>query len=109
MSSFKARLHTMHGLSIIELMVAMTIGLIILAGVSTVFVNTKSGYVSQESTARLQETARFAAHFLMKDLRLSGFYGCIDDPTLVANGLTGSPVGFNPSAPLEGNRAGTAN
>jgi type IV pilus assembly protein PilW len=98
----------MRGLSMVELMVAMTIGLAILASVSAVFVNSKSNYVSQESNSRLQETARFATYFLMRDLRLAGYYGCLDDISSVNSRLAGSPTRFNPVNPIEGNRAGTA-
>lgn len=103
------RPNSMRGVSLVELMVAMTIGLVILASVSAVFVNSKSNYVSQESASRLQETARFATYFLMKDLRLAGYYGCHDDITSVNNRLAGAPVRFNPANPIEGNRAGTTN
>lgn len=67
------------GMTLVELMVAITIGLIILAAVSTVFVNSKANYTTQESSARLQESARFAMHFLARDLRMAGYYGCADD------------------------------
>jgi type IV pilus assembly protein PilW len=83
------------GLSLVELMVAITIGLIILAAVSSLFVNTKQTYTSQDSLARLQENARFAMHFLIKDIRLAGYFGCLDgvDP--------GPPVTVNPDTTVQ--------
>ncbi|MDH3513268.1 MAG: PilW family protein [Gammaproteobacteria bacterium] len=92
------------GFSLVELMVALTIGLIILAAVSTLFVNSKQSYTTQDSLARLQESARFAMHFLIKDLRLAGYYGCVSDiaPESVFSTLNGSDFAYNVQIPLEG-------
>lgn len=76
------------GFSIVELMVAITLGLIVLAGLSTVFMNSKINYVSQESAARLQENARVALQFILKDLRLAGYYGCVDDLASIRNTIS---------------------
>jgi len=67
------------GFTIVELMVAMTIGLIILAAVSTVFVSSKANYITQESMARIQESARVAMHLMSPDIRMAGYFGCMDD------------------------------
>lgn len=92
------------GFSLVELMVALTIGLIILAAVSTLFVNSKQSYSTQDSLARLQESARFAMHFLIKDLRMAGYYGCVSDiaPDSVYSTLNGSDFAYNTQVPLEG-------
>lgn len=79
MKRFAFRYPRTQGFSLVELMVAMTIGLIILAAVSSLFVNSKKTYTTQDNMARLQENGRFAMQFLMKDLRLAGYYGCISD------------------------------
>lgn len=92
------------GFSLVELMVALTIGLIILGAVSTLFVNSKQTYTTQDSLSRLQENARFAMHFLIKDLRLAGYYGCVSDiaPDSVYSTLDGSDFAYNIQIPLEG-------
>ncbi len=92
------------GFSLVELMVALTIGLIILGAVSTLFVNSKQTYTTQDSLSRLQENARFAMHFLIKDLRLAGYYGCVSDiaPDSVYSTLNGSDFAYNIQIPLEG-------
>lgn len=77
------------GLSLVELMVAITVGLMVLAAVSTIFVNSRASYVTQESMARLQESARFAMHFLSKDLRMAGYYGCVHDLQNINSTLSG--------------------
>lgn len=64
------------GFSLVELMVAVAIGLLVLAAVSTVMVNSKKNYTVQDSLARLQENARFAVDSITRDIRMSGYYGC---------------------------------
>ena len=93
------------GFSLVELMVALTIGLIILGAVSSLFVSSKQTYTTQDSLARLQENARFAMQFLIKDLRLAGYFGCISDiaPDSVYSSLNSSTAfAYNAQVPLEG-------
>jgi type IV pilus assembly protein PilW len=102
----------MRGLSLVELMVALTIGLIILAAVSSLFVSSKQTYTAQDSLARLQENARFAMQFLIKDIRLAGYFGCLDniDATNTNISLNGGTTFYNNVFfPIEGieNATGT--
>jgi type IV pilus assembly protein PilW len=71
------------GLSLIELMVSMTLGLIVLSGVLVVFVNSSSARNEVERTTRQIENGRYASELLTEDLRLAGFFGRFD-PTSVA-------------------------
>jgi type IV pilus assembly protein PilW len=67
------------GFSLVELMVAMTIGLIIMGTAITLFVNSKKQYQATDSAARLQENARLVMFYLSQDLRREGFFGCVSD------------------------------
>lgn len=69
------------GYTLIELMVAITIGLIILAAVSQLFVTNRSAYRLEEALARIQESGRFALDFLSADLRMAGYAGCSNSLT----------------------------
>jgi type IV pilus assembly protein PilW len=64
------------GLSLIELMVAIAIGLFLLAGAVTIFSTSKRTYVEQEDSARIQENLRFALEAISRDLRMAGYFGC---------------------------------
>lgn len=64
------------GLSIVELMVALTIGLILLAALTRLFVSSRSTYTLEEGLARVQESGRFAMEFLAQDIRMAGYAGC---------------------------------
>ncbi|OGT19336.1 MAG: hypothetical protein A2V90_04310 [Gammaproteobacteria bacterium RBG_16_57_12] len=93
------------GFSLVELMVALTIGLIILSAVSMLFVSSKKTYTTQDSLARLQENARFAMQFIVKDLRLAGYYGCIDEigeDTVNSTLNDETDFFYNAQIPLEG-------
>ena len=74
------------GLSLVELMVSMTLGLIVLSGVLIVFVNTSTARNEVERTTRQIENGRYASELLTEDLRLAGFYGRFDPSTLTAPG-----------------------
>jgi len=69
------------GFSLVELMIAMAISLLLLAGVIRIYVDSKRNYTVQESLSRLQESGRYAVTLLTQDLRLSGYYGTGSDPS----------------------------
>ena len=69
----------MHGVSLIELMIAMVIGLILLLGLIQVFSASRVAYQVSEGLARVQENGRFAMDFLQRDLRMAGHFGCVND------------------------------
>jgi type IV pilus assembly protein PilW len=64
------------GITVVEILVAVALSLIILAGVMHIFINNKQTYRVQEAFARLQENGRFAIHMITKDLRMAGYMGC---------------------------------
>lgn len=65
------------GFGLVELMVALTVGLFLLAGVLTVFVDSKQTYRESDAVGRLQENARYAFDVLSRDLRSAGYQGCM--------------------------------
>jgi type IV pilus assembly protein PilW len=65
-----------HGVSLIELMVAMAISLVVLLAVGTVYFSTKRTYNVQNEYSRMQENALFAFQTLTQDINTAGFVGC---------------------------------
>lgn len=63
------------GLSLIELMVSLTLGLLVLSGVLTAFFNTSAARNEVERTSRQIENGRYAVELISTDLRLAGFFG----------------------------------
>ncbi len=76
------------GLSLIELMVAMSIGLFLLAGAISVLAKGRDLYRTNDAAARLQETARYAMSTIEADLRMANYWGLNSRADLVENGPT---------------------
>ncbi|MDO8703483.1 MAG: PilW family protein [Sulfuricaulis sp.] len=83
-----------HGFTLVELMVAMTIGLIILAAVATIFGTSRSTYVLEEGLARVQEAGRFGAEFITTDVRMAGYIGCANANTTTVQNHLNSPTSY---------------
>lgn len=64
------------GLSLIEILVAMTISALLLLGLSQIFIGSKVAYSVQAGMSRSQENARFIFSFLEDNLRMAGYFGC---------------------------------
>lgn len=64
------------GLTLVEILVAMTVGIILMGGVIQIFMSNKQTYRTMESMSRLQENGRFAMTFLSKDIRKTDYQGC---------------------------------
>lgn len=77
------------GFTIVELMVAATLGLLVLAGAITMFISNKRVYSEQDEMGRLQENARFALDMLVRDIRMAGYAGCADEIDAVTNHVNG--------------------
>ncbi len=91
MSSPPARNHQ-QGFTLIEILIAMTIGLILLAGVIQIFTSSKAVYRINEAQSRLQENGRFGLQVIAKDIRTAGFWGCLGDSTQVVNNLNAGGI-----------------
>lgn len=63
------------GFTLIEMMIAMALGLMITAGVISVFLSVKTSYTQNERIARIQENGRVALYLLAQDLRHANFWG----------------------------------
>lgn len=72
-----ARRRSAAGFTLVELMIAITIGLILTAAVITLFLGQRATYGFQESLSRVQENGRFAIQLMSTDLRHAGFFGCV--------------------------------
>ncbi|MGB0213493.1 PilW family protein [Algiphilus sp.] len=64
------------GMTLVELMIAMVLGLVLVGGAIQVLLSTQESYRLQENMARLQENARFAMEMVARDLRMAGYSHC---------------------------------
>lgn len=67
------------GLSLVELLIVVLIGSLLMLGVFTVLTGAKQSFNVQDELNRTQESARFAAEFIARDLRMAGYRGCRSD------------------------------
>lgn len=111
-SSAKVR---MTGFSLVELMVAMGLSLLLLAGVVAIFSSSRVAYESTDQLSRVQETGRFALDQLSRHIRSAGFTGCSRQPNSIASALNADTnasleYGFVDSPPVLGyDTAGSGN
>ena len=103
------------GMTLVELMVGMAVGLFVATVAIATFVSTRTLNVVNASTTRMSENARLAMDLLHTDLRSSGFAGCWplaqrrDEPPLsVLNGTVDDGFITNESSGLLGFKGGTA-
>ena len=85
------------GFGLIEIMVALVLGLVISMGVIQIFVASRGTYTSQNTSARMQEDARFVLSKMMQEIRMTGMFGClsVDNLTPASGALTVKPAAFN--------------
>ncbi|MFT5135960.1 MAG: type IV pilus assembly protein PilW [Arenicella sp.] len=79
------------GYTLVELLVAITLGLLLTAAVVQSYMATRQTSRVTEGVSRVQENARFAIHFLAKGIRDAGYSGCIGR---IRNKLRGEPTEF---------------
>jgi type IV pilus assembly protein PilW len=75
-------LRRQHGVTLVELMVALALGLLITVAMLKVYVDASRMYRFNEGLARVQENGRFALEFIRRDARVAGFWGCYSDAPL---------------------------
>ena len=84
------------GMTLIEIMIALLIGVFLTGGIILVFISSKQTYRMQENLSRLQENGRFAMEFLGRDIRMAGFWDCMAPSSTVSDvtgteGASGAP------------------
>lgn len=93
------------GIGLVELMVAMTLGLIVVAAVGYIYVASLQSYRTQDALSRLQENGRFAFEILSRDVRMAGSDAC--GAGTKANVVIGSDWYLNLNGGLFGYESGS--
>lgn len=73
-------LNGQRGLSLVELMVAIALGLLVLAALSALFVSTSANRREIDRAAGVLENGRYALSVLRSDFALAGYYGTLSAP-----------------------------
>jgi len=93
------------GFSILELMVAIAIGLMVLAGLVTIFVNNSRARNEIEKANRQTESGRYAMELITHDLHNAGYYAEFDPlvlplPSTLPNPCDVTLAGLKAALPL---------
>ncbi|MDN3639510.1 PilW family protein [Simiduia curdlanivorans] len=82
------------GLTLVEILIAMALGITLIAGVVQIFVSNKRVFSSQQALSGIQETGRFAVELMSSDIRMAGYFGCMSRVSQLTNTLNNAN-GFN--------------
>ena len=98
------------GVTLVELLISLALGLAVLVGLSAVYVAAKQSFRFQETGGRMQEDAMFAMETISRELRMAGFAGCRGVEKINIAGVdtyfpnlgltTGAPGGISGPNPL---------
>lgn len=80
------------GLTLVELLIAMALGLLVLLAVVSLYVGSRQTFRIQEDSARLQETGRYAIETLGRSIRQAGFWNMPINPVSTATGFGGVAI-----------------
>ncbi len=92
------------GLTLIELLVALALGVFIAAGAAQVFVGSRASFEIIRAQSSMQESARFGMSFISEATRQAGYVnaGNVDNGNDFAANLVNVFQGINPRWPAEG-------
>jgi len=79
------RKHLAIGFTLVELLVALALGLIVLLGLTVVFARNSGNHVELERTVRQVEGARFSLDLINEDLLHAGYFGDFNPNRLLPN------------------------
>jgi type IV pilus assembly protein PilW len=83
-------MHSPRGFTLIELMVAMLLGLVIIAGVISVFLANQQVYRTNSALDEVQNETRIAFELMARDVRDAGLTGCLNNGR-ISNVLKNGP------------------
>lgn len=66
------------GFSLVELLISMTLGLLLIGGMFTIFFGNQKSAALNVELANMQEGMRFALNAMADDVRMAGYQGCLD-------------------------------
>ena len=78
---------TQTGLTLIEMMVSLVIGMSVMAGALQILLQSKSNFMAERELAALQENARFAFKLLQDEIHMAGYNSCGASAQNIANSI----------------------
>lgn len=81
-------LHRQRGVGLVEVMVASAIGMLLVLGAITVFMQGRSTSRTSDAVSRMQENVRYALDTIEPDLRMANYWGLNNRAESVVNAAT---------------------
>jgi type IV pilus assembly protein PilW len=76
-----AKIKNQAGVTLVELMISLLLGLLIALGLATLFSQNKRSFYQNEDLSHMVEDGRYALEELARDIAMSGFYAELSAPT----------------------------
>lgn len=80
------------GFGLVELMIAMTLGLVLLGGIGYVYIGSRGVFRTTDNLSRIQENARYALDVMSRDIRMAGYVGCGNIASMTIKTIANAPV-----------------
>lgn len=68
------------GFTLIELMVAVTLGLLLTSAIASLFISSRQSYDQDEAVTRMQDELRYAMTQIVRDVEMAGYWDEVFDP-----------------------------
>lgn len=82
-NDLKSETSMQRGLTLIEIMIALVIGSVLIAGAGKIFISSKRNIAVQLNLQQIQENARYALDLISRDLRRAGYFGGLNSITAI--------------------------
>lgn len=92
MNPTRAQTGSQTGFGLVELMIAMTLGLILLGGIGYLYIGSRGAFRTTDNLSRIQENARFALDMMGRDIRMAGYLGCGNLASMKVTTIANAPV-----------------
>lgn len=86
---------SIRGVTLVELLVAMVLGLIVSGAALAVFITNRQTYIAGQNLDRLQEGSRIAFELMSRDLREAAMMPCGDESEVTLNNVVNSAEWWN--------------
>lgn len=98
--------HSQKGLTLVEIMIAVTISLVLLAGIMQIFLSSKQSYNIQQALSRVQENARLVTDIMLRDVTAAGYMGCLGATDEIVSTLSDQTASYDYAVAIEGTEGG---
>lgn len=79
--------YSQQGLTLVEMMIAITIGLVVVLAVGSIYIGSRGAYKANDAASEINSNGRYAIQLLSQAIRGAGYAGCMGNMTKMRNTL----------------------